>query len=703
MQRPKRRKNGFHGVFNITQCYVAGILVEQSLVCYFDLGRSSAPYSQILNDFAVLLQSCDVDAQFATVIPLVKDLKAQKPLLKELYLSSHDFGSFGDSRDNIRRKLHVDKDDVCTADKLATLQRQFRGKPLNYMLKESEDIFHSQKTVPSDVKDAVVSTYNMGATGCLSTFKSLRNMDEEQRTARPVFMTTNEGRLRIAAAEVLFQRCSTHIGRDAIVSHMNYNKCKPVLLNCLNAQTPIIPYLRYQGINEHLFLNKIVRNIVRPAERQRHLMFIGPHRAGKTKLADSICSALDGTTVSLETEQGMNFILSSFNDQDNGVCILEDVSYTSLKDVMDKRMRTHLDGTRMTQNPKYKGTRTAACPPFLTTTNVAFGPSNSPRKLPYVRQYRDQLNMPAACRYTLETSTVSRSLTHPEQLLVGRRDVIVIPRVLDEYCVNGVMHTFAPKAADFIDFLMVRCVPACALLFRGTPCTFSPCHGDVYNLTSHHISCRWMCQLTCDANDDVDADDVVHKPCIDDFFLFDVRSVEQVRDAMLFKKQLAHPDLEDEQQVLRGYIDAFIDNVWAPWCFAVHLLKGGNVNVLNDLTAAQRTSCITYIAGDNCDFSQSDHLQPNIGEVMQNQLPTEFYTNEDAVYNACMLTWQLEDNPIRAKFGLTLGKIFKGVTSERAHTTDEVQSKFVRVNLKHMFTTTVSDRVRRTVRAYVTL
>jgi len=231
-------------------------------------------------------------------------------------------------------------------------------------------------------------------------------------------------------------------------------------------------------------------------------MFIGPHRAGKTKLADSICGALEGTTVSLETEQGMNFILSSFNDEDNGLCILEDVSYTSLKDVMDKRMRTHLDGTRMTQNPKYKGTRTAACPPFLTTTNVAFGLSSSPEKLPYVRQYRQELHMPAPCRYTQETSTVSRSLTHPEHLLVGRRNVLIIPRVLDEYCMNGVMHTFAPKPADFIDFLMVRYVPACALLFGGTPCTFSPCHGDAYSLSSHHVSCRWICQLACDANDD---------------------------------------------------------------------------------------------------------------------------------------------------------------------------------------------------------
>jgi len=264
MQRPKRRKNGFHGVFHVTQCYVAGTLVEQSLVCYFDLGRSSAPYSHILNDVALLLQSCDVDAQFATVIPLVNDIKAQKPLLKELYLSSHDFGSFGDSRDNIRRKLQVDKDDVCTADKLATLQRQFRGKPLNYMLKESEDIFHSQKTVPNDVKNAVVSTYNMGATGCLSTFKSLRNMDEEQRTAKPVFMTTNEGRLRIAAAELLFQRCSVHIGNDALALDMNYENCQPVLLNCLNAQTPIIPYLRHQGINQYLFCTRLCKTSCDP-------------------------------------------------------------------------------------------------------------------------------------------------------------------------------------------------------------------------------------------------------------------------------------------------------------------------------------------------------------------------------------------------------------------------------------------------------
>lgn len=501
---------------------------------------------------------------------------------------------------------------------------------------------------------------------------------------RQPFLFKNRGRVAVKLAIQLYDAIFNKIGNflDPTYCLDDYNierlgdveqrgKLSSSLVfytfvDLMTKPTNVIYLLLRNHVNTNEFYNKVITQIAIAKTRNRHLLFTGDQGTGKSILGSCLKSVFDGTSIILENDSSVDWVLAEPNDSIDGLVLIEDVSYKKL-DQYRVKLRTGIDGSVILSKKIFAKCKKLKWPPVLTITNV---PERGPPKPPltYVYDVLDAWDQSDLIDKLPEYSAKKENITD-SRLLVRR------------YCAIT-MNVKLNKDSKFIEkleedaglaFLWSRSFPDCHAAYGMQPTMWSPCRGDPKNFRNHHPGCRLIWRsyyqrkclpTSCDA---WDCDHVrcrttqrVRKELLGHFF--DLQAIENVRQAMYYKMQLPENNqiMTEDDNSKKRMIDKFVNDVWAPICVyatkctafseAEEKAQYKNISIpLQDLIEIRDESVLfapakQYILLDDLDRHESNiAIASAIRSLMKSN--SDFDNVGDAFVSVMLLSYSNDETP----------------------------------------------------------
>lgn len=437
--------------------------------------------------------------------------------------------------------------------------------------------------------NAVMCSANLA----VNTVKHTMWWNSELKKSRSPFLSTNLGFLSFKIADKLFRKInkiSDHLLNPNVdildwdEEEMGPIKYKgtflqPDILNLIQEMrtqpTDLLYVLKSNEINPAAFFNKICEHLVLAGRRDRTLLFSGPKKAGKSIIAGALLKTFDGVRLALDMGCGREFNVAESATDNIALALLEDVSFQTMKNFVDKSLRPLLDGDEVVTNPKMRSTSKGTWRSCLITTNVDVDSDSDDEK-----QFKNS--------FSLKHSKV---LSKRFQAIKFRRDLSKADMKLFVSDINE---------DDVIALFWRYCLfPQCNSLVGGPRCHMSPCSSDASCLESHHFHCPLVREVLSNVDRSIERKYTFdstytsvdeHVELVDKKHLslvFDIKKIDELSECFLRFYQCTDKEImacrsesaHSEKKVLASKLRHFLEYVWTPLCFASTFMRGKYVGI----------------------------------------------------------------------------------------------------------------------------
>jgi hypothetical protein len=527
-----------------------------------------------------LIENFNTDKDFHQCYIAVNDMRIE-----------YEGGYIGSIDVELRKKLKINDNEIAQAQGFRIISQYFQDNGIISTHAAIRCIQECNTCTTYDeesklFQEAVKSV--MGSANiAVNTVKNTMWWNNELKKYRSPFLSNNLGFLMFKTADKLFKKINKLYGGFLLNSNvdiLNWDEqemgdvkykgtfLQPAILNLVQqlrtAPTDLLYVLKVNRINPVSFFNKICNHLVRAGRRDRTLLLSGPKKSGKSIVAGALLSAFEGVRLSLDMSGGREFNVAESASDNIGLALLEDVSYITMKNYVDKSLRSLMDGDSCLINQKMKATTKGTWRACVITTNVDVNSDSE------------------------DEGTKSKVTLQKSDVLDKRYQAIKFRQDLSKSDIKHYVETISEDDVIAL-FWKYGLYPHCNTMVNGPRCTMSPCES-ADSFGDHHFNCTLVrevlsnlemgvemkVQSNTQINSAYEDFDMVEQCNIS--LLFDLSKVDELTDCFQCfyqcsdKERLAcrSESTREQKSILASKIKHFIDYVWIPLCFSSRYMCG---------------------------------------------------------------------------------------------------------------------------------
>lgn len=575
-------KLGVYAVENKTAT-LNSLPIGQLLYVLLTMGRSSC-LKDIVGEIVWYLRIKNIAPTEALIeifnnVPQFEDCYRDVDILRR----EIDGGFIGPPDDKLRRKLKITEEDMKESRAFQIVFEYFEEKQVKTTA-EAVSLCHD---IINSVDDSEFKRALLSIIGSANATKQTVNValwwNKQRHENMPKFLTTNQGLLTFKLARQLFEKvrqlCGGHLlNTSVVIEDWDEETMGPVtykgtlrqdaILNLVQElriqQTDLCYVLKTNKIAPTHFFNVVCNKIVRAKRRDKTTIFHGPKRSGKSIIASALIDCFDGVRIPLDIQGGRDFKVDASTSDSVGLVVLEDVQKGTLKDYVDKQLRSHLDGDTVLVNKKMKETSSGSWRAVVITTNECENSDSDEETVP-PRKFTIRKNKLLEKRYS--------HVTFKSALQSGSKHVDSIPET------------------DILAlFWRYGLFPTCNTVVNGPVCDYSPCAGTSYE--DHHFMCPLVREILSNVQHGISPQTIFHDNTVTEYyervepdnlaFVFHLDNVDAIRKALDWHYKTTLSDISSAKQLsvvqqkgdLASEIYQFIEFIYRPLCFLSHYMKG---------------------------------------------------------------------------------------------------------------------------------
>lgn len=575
-------KLGVYAVENKTAT-LNSLPIGQILYVLLTMGRSSC-LKDIVGEIVWYLRIKNIAATEALIeifnnVPQFEDCYRDVDILRR----EIDGGFIGPPDDKLRRKLKITEEDMKESRAFQIVFEYFEEKQVKTTA-EAVSLCHD---IINSVDDSEFKRALLSIIGSANATKQTVNValwwNKQRHENMPKFLTTNQGLLTFKLARQLFEKvrqlCGGHLlNTSVVIEDWDEETMGPVkykgtlrqdaILSLVQElrvqQTDLCYILKTNKIAPTYFFNIVCNKIVRAKRRDKTTIFHGPKRSGKSIIASALIDCFDGVRIPLDIQGGRDFKVDASTSDSVGLVVLEDVQKGTLKDYVDKQLRSHLDGDTVLVNKKMKETSSGSWRAVVITTNE-FENSDSDEDDVAPRKFTIRKNKLLEKRYSHVTFKTALQGVSKRVDNIPETDILAL-------------------------FWRYGLFPICNTVVNGPVCDYSPCAGTSYE--DHHFMCPLVREILSNIQHGMSPQTTVKDNTVTEYyervepdnlaFVFNIDNVDSIRKALDWHYKTTLSDISSAKQLsvvqqkgdLASEIYQFIEFIYRPLCFLSHYMKG---------------------------------------------------------------------------------------------------------------------------------